>query len=124
ANLGCLLGEKQISQVIENLESGGESKEPLETAALRPRQGALPGCATPRLSNCSSHSSLRRPFPGPHRAAPTEMHPKIPQKTRLDISLPMCYPLKCPPKTLNGSSAHREGNVQPGFLGDFERLAH
>jgi hypothetical protein len=39
--LGLLLSEKQIPQVIENLESGGESKEPLETVALRPRQVLL-----------------------------------------------------------------------------------
>jgi hypothetical protein len=32
------LSEKQIPQVIENLESGGKSKETLETVALRPRQ--------------------------------------------------------------------------------------
>jgi hypothetical protein len=30
--------QKQIPQVVENLESGGKSKEALETAALRPRQ--------------------------------------------------------------------------------------
>jgi hypothetical protein len=32
------LSEKQIPQVVENLESGGKPKEDLETAALRPRQ--------------------------------------------------------------------------------------
>jgi hypothetical protein len=36
--LGLPLSEKQIPQAIENLESGGKSKEALETAALRPRQ--------------------------------------------------------------------------------------
>jgi hypothetical protein len=36
--LGLLLSEKQIPQVVENLESGDQSKEGLETAALRPRQ--------------------------------------------------------------------------------------
>ena len=36
--LGLPLSEKQIPQVVENLESGGKSKEALETAALRPRQ--------------------------------------------------------------------------------------
>ena len=30
--------EKQIPQVVENVESGGKSIEALETAALRPRQ--------------------------------------------------------------------------------------
>ena len=36
--LGLALSEKQIPQVVENLESGGEPKEALETAAMRPRQ--------------------------------------------------------------------------------------
>jgi hypothetical protein len=36
--LGLPLSEKQIPQVVENLESGGNSKKALETAALRPRQ--------------------------------------------------------------------------------------
>jgi len=30
--LGLLLSEKQIPQVVENLESGGKPKEALETA--------------------------------------------------------------------------------------------
>jgi hypothetical protein len=36
--LGLPLSEKQIPQVVENLESGGKSIEALEMAALRPRQ--------------------------------------------------------------------------------------
>ena len=36
--LGLALSEKQIPQVVENLESGGKPKEALERAALRPRQ--------------------------------------------------------------------------------------
>ena len=36
--LGLLLSEKQIPQVVENLESGGEPKEALEIVELRPRQ--------------------------------------------------------------------------------------
>jgi hypothetical protein len=36
--LGLPLSEKQIPQVVENLESGGKPKEALERAALRPRQ--------------------------------------------------------------------------------------
>ena len=36
--LGLPSSEKQIPQVVENLESGGEPKEALEKAALRPRQ--------------------------------------------------------------------------------------
>ena len=35
---GLPLSEKQIPQVVENLESGGKPKEAVETAALRPRQ--------------------------------------------------------------------------------------
>jgi len=35
---GLPLSEKQIPQVIENPESGDQSKEALETTALRPRQ--------------------------------------------------------------------------------------
>jgi hypothetical protein len=38
SRLGLPLSEKQIPQVVENLESGGKPKEALETAALRPRQ--------------------------------------------------------------------------------------
>ena len=36
--LGLALGEKQIPQVVENLESGGKPKEALERTAMRPRQ--------------------------------------------------------------------------------------
>ena len=39
--LGLPLSEKQIPQVVEILESGGKSKEALETTALRPRQMIL-----------------------------------------------------------------------------------
>jgi len=35
---GLPLSEKQIPQVVENLESGSESKEALERDAMRPRQ--------------------------------------------------------------------------------------
>ena len=38
SRLGLPSSEKQIPQVVENLESGGKSIEALETAALRPRQ--------------------------------------------------------------------------------------
>ena len=38
SRLGLPLSEKQIPQVVENLESGGKPKEALETVALRPRQ--------------------------------------------------------------------------------------
>jgi hypothetical protein len=38
SRLGLPLSEKQIPQVVENLESGGEPKEALERAAMRPRQ--------------------------------------------------------------------------------------
>jgi len=33
-----LLSEKQIPQVVENLENGDEPKEALETVGLRPKQ--------------------------------------------------------------------------------------
>jgi uncharacterized protein (DUF1778 family) len=36
--LGLPLSEKQIPQVVENLESGGKPKEALERAIMRPRQ--------------------------------------------------------------------------------------
>jgi hypothetical protein len=36
--LGSLLSEKQIPQVVENLESGDKSREALETVALRVKQ--------------------------------------------------------------------------------------
>jgi hypothetical protein len=38
SRLGLPLSEKQIPQVVENLESGDKPREALETAALRPRQ--------------------------------------------------------------------------------------
>jgi hypothetical protein len=38
SDLGLLLSEKQIPQVVENLESGDESGEALETVALLVRQ--------------------------------------------------------------------------------------
>ena len=39
--LGLPLSEKQIPQVVENLESGGKPKEALERVAMRPRQVLL-----------------------------------------------------------------------------------
>jgi hypothetical protein len=36
--LGLALSEKQIPQVVENLESGGKPIEALERVAMRPRQ--------------------------------------------------------------------------------------
>jgi hypothetical protein len=36
--LGLALSEKQIPQVVENLESGDEQKEALEYVVMRPRQ--------------------------------------------------------------------------------------
>jgi hypothetical protein len=38
---GLALSEKQIPQVVENLESGGKPKEALERVAMRPRQVLL-----------------------------------------------------------------------------------
>ena len=50
SRLGLPLSEKQIPQVVENLESGGKPEEALERVAMRPRkvryQAALrPDCA-------------------------------------------------------------------------------
>ena len=39
--LGLPLSEKQIPQVVENLENGGKPKETLERVAMRPRQVLL-----------------------------------------------------------------------------------
>ena len=41
SRLGLPLSEKQIPQVVENLESGGKPKEALERVAMRPRQVLL-----------------------------------------------------------------------------------
>jgi hypothetical protein len=38
SRLGLLLSEKQIPQVVENLESGVKRKEALERTIMRPRQ--------------------------------------------------------------------------------------
>ena len=38
SGLGLLLSEKQIPQVVENLESGCKPKEALERTIMRPRQ--------------------------------------------------------------------------------------
>jgi hypothetical protein len=38
--LGLALSEKQIPQVVENLESGGKSIEALERVAMRPTQAS------------------------------------------------------------------------------------
>jgi hypothetical protein len=38
SRLGLPLSEKQIPQVVENLESGGKQKEALEETVMRPRQ--------------------------------------------------------------------------------------
>ena len=38
SRLGLPLSEKQIPQVVENLESGDDSKEALETVPLRVKQ--------------------------------------------------------------------------------------
>lgn len=42
SRLGLPLSEKQIPQVVENLESGGKSIEALERVAMRPRQVRYP----------------------------------------------------------------------------------
>jgi hypothetical protein len=38
SSLGLALSEKQIPQVVENLESGDKRKEALERTVMRPRQ--------------------------------------------------------------------------------------
>jgi hypothetical protein len=51
SRLGLPLSEKQIPQVVENLESGGKPKETLERVAMRPRQVRPPPPVTiPLLS--------------------------------------------------------------------------
>ena len=56
--LGLALSEKQIPQVVENLESGGKPKEGLETAALRPRQVRYQAALRPDLLLARPESQL------------------------------------------------------------------
>ena len=53
--LGLLLSEKQIPQVVENLESGDKPKEALETVGLRPRQVRYQAALRPDM--CCSFDS-------------------------------------------------------------------
>ena len=60
SRLGLPLSEKQIPQVVENLENGDKPKEALEWAAMRPRQvryqAALrPDSESTRLSIITRH---------------------------------------------------------------------
>ena len=48
--LGLLLSEKQIPQIVENIKKCGEIKGTVGAGWDAPKAGALPGCATPRLS--------------------------------------------------------------------------
>ena len=50
SRLGLPLSEKQIPQVVENLESGGEPEEALERAAMRPRQVRYQAALRPDIS--------------------------------------------------------------------------
>jgi hypothetical protein len=54
SRLGLSLSEKQIPQVIENLESGGKPKEALERVAMRPRQVRYQAALRPDIY-CSLH---------------------------------------------------------------------
>ena len=55
--LGLPLSEKQIPQVVENLESGDEPKEALEWTELRPRQVRRNGALTGRQSRLCARAS-------------------------------------------------------------------
>ncbi|MEP6960545.1 MAG: hypothetical protein ABI995_00600 [Acidobacteriota bacterium] len=44
------LSEKQIPQVVENLESGGKPKGALERAAMRPRQVRYQAALSPDIA--------------------------------------------------------------------------
>ena len=57
-----LLSEKQIPQVVENLENGDESKEALERAVMRPRQVRYQAALRPDIY-CSFDSKPLRQFP-------------------------------------------------------------
>ena len=62
--LGLHLSEKQIPQVVENLESGGEPKEALERAVLRPRQVRYRAALRPDSQTAPfilTHTALRLP---------------------------------------------------------------
>ena len=69
--LGLPLSEKQIPQVVENLESGDKPKEALERAAMRPRQVRYQAALRPDFI----HST-----PLPDRA-PTALEPAFPHRT-------------------------------------------
>ena len=68
---GLALSEKQIPQVVENLESGDKPKEALERAAMRPRQVRYQAALRPDFI----HST-----PLPDRA-PTALEPAFPHRT-------------------------------------------
>ena len=57
--LGLALSEKQIPQVLEKFESGGERKEALERAVMLRRRVGLPSSAGPVVT---SRGPIRVPF--------------------------------------------------------------
>ncbi len=59
SRLGLPLSEKQIPQVVENLESGGKPKETLERVAMRPRQVRYPASRFKSSQRRSCRSSRR-----------------------------------------------------------------
>jgi hypothetical protein len=65
STLGLPLSEKQIPQIVENLESGGKPKEALETVAMRPRQVRYQAALRPDMQSFYNTSGARRPSPCP-----------------------------------------------------------
>src|ERR1700730_15566133 len=59
SRLGLPLSEKQIPQVVENLESGGKPKEALDRVAMRPRQVRYPAARFKSSQRRSCRSSRR-----------------------------------------------------------------
>ena len=73
SRLGLPLSEKQIPQVVENLESGGKPKEALERVAMRPRQVRYQAALRPDISTAASHhKTLLKQVPNFHRFQPTK----------------------------------------------------
>jgi hypothetical protein len=57
--LGLPLSEKQIPQVVENIESGWKSRQALERADVRPRQVRYQAALRPDKYNSFSLDHLR-----------------------------------------------------------------
>ena len=52
--LGLPLSEKQIPQVVENIENGWKSRQALERAGVRPRQVRYPAALRPDFIHSTS----------------------------------------------------------------------